>query len=156
MHSHNSWTEIVVISDLILTKNKIASLVGVNFNGLKISSVVTKRRAYFTSTLNATWKSMWVRASTGTGCQRCQQVLLSEVDHRSPLHAHGWCKHASKGIHRDFETQTRHHQKSITGVSAAPTERTNLVQQCRTENFKYHLIRVLDCYLQSSANATEI
>ena len=42
MHSHNSWTEIVITPDHILMKNKITCLVGTNFNGLKIQSVVTK------------------------------------------------------------------------------------------------------------------
>ena len=40
-----------------------------------------------------------------------------EVNLRNPLHADK--KTCKQGIHPDFETQGRHHQKSRTGVSVA-------------------------------------
>ena len=36
-------------------------------------------------------------------------------------------KHASEGIHPDFETQGRRHQKSKTGISG-PTKRIDVLQ----------------------------
>ena len=46
-------------------------------------------------------------------------------------------KHASEGIHRDFETQGRRHQKSKTGVSVSgPTKRTYVLQKLKKNTHK--------------------
>ena len=61
-----------------------------------------------------TCENMWIKKP---GCHDGHQKICSctpEVNLKNPLH--GVRKHASEG----FETQSRHHPKSKTGVSVAP------------------------------------
>ena len=71
-------------------------------------------------------------SATMLGTKRSAGVT-PEVNLRNPLHTGD--KACKRGNHPDFETQSRHHQKSITGVSAAPQKRTDALQKFKKQVF---------------------
>ena len=71
-------------------------------------------------------------SATMLGTKRSAGVT-QEVNLRNPLHTGD--KACKRGNYPDFETQSRHHQKSKTGVSVAPQKRTDALQKIKKQVF---------------------